>query len=187
MKHLILIGGPMGIGKTTACKALAAMLPNNVFLDGDWCWNMRPFTVNEETKQMVMDNITFLLSSFLHCSAYENVIFCWVMHEQEIVDEILRRLPLESVCVHPISLVGSERALAARISYDIAQGLRTPDAIGRSLSYLSKYETLSTVKLDVSDLTPEQTAKRLAQIVSDSDYDFHHDDCNRKEHSNHFK
>ena len=38
---------------------------------------------------MVMDNITHLLNNFLHCSAYENVIFCWVMDRQAILDDLL--------------------------------------------------------------------------------------------------
>lgn len=38
MKRLILIGGTMGIGKTTICQALKKDLNNSVFLDGDWCW-----------------------------------------------------------------------------------------------------------------------------------------------------
>ena len=35
MKTLYLVGGTMGVGKTTTCKALQRLLPNSVFLDGD--------------------------------------------------------------------------------------------------------------------------------------------------------
>ncbi|WP_277820723.1 hypothetical protein [Dubosiella muris] len=38
MKTLWLIGGPMGIGKTTVGQALKKKLDRAVFLDGDWCW-----------------------------------------------------------------------------------------------------------------------------------------------------
>ena len=38
MKTLFLIGGTMGVGKTTACRILKRKLPACVFLDGDWCW-----------------------------------------------------------------------------------------------------------------------------------------------------
>lgn len=37
-----------------------------------------------------MENICFLLNQFIRCSAYENIIFCWVMHEQGIIDEIIQ-------------------------------------------------------------------------------------------------
>ncbi|MEG2207460.1 MAG: AAA family ATPase, partial [Clostridia bacterium] len=86
MTNLYMIAGTMGVGKTAVCQSLKQKLPNAVFLDGDWCWDANPFWVNDETKNMVMHNICFLLNQFLHCSAYENVIFCWVMHEQSIID-----------------------------------------------------------------------------------------------------
>ena len=43
MKRLFIIGGTMGVGKSTVCQELKTMLPNSVFLDGDWCWDSRPF------------------------------------------------------------------------------------------------------------------------------------------------
>ena len=88
MKNLFLIGGTMGIGKSTVSQILKRQLPNSVFLDGDWCWDSSPFQVTAETKEMVIQNICAVLNNFLKCSAYENVIFCWVMHEQSIIDQI---------------------------------------------------------------------------------------------------
>ncbi|MCI9578727.1 MAG: AAA family ATPase, partial [Oscillibacter sp.] len=49
MKRLYLIGGPMGVGKTAACRELQRRLNRSVFLDGDWCWDANPFRVTEET------------------------------------------------------------------------------------------------------------------------------------------
>ena len=85
----------MGVGKTSVCRQLNRDLENSVFLDGDWCWNATPFVVTDETKEMVMDNICHLLNNFLRCTAYQNVVFCWVMHEQSILDELLSRLHTE--------------------------------------------------------------------------------------------
>ena len=75
MKTLYLIGGTMGVGKTAISQQLKKDLPNSVFLDGDWCWDADPFQVTEETKEMVMQNICCLLNNFLHCTAYENIVF----------------------------------------------------------------------------------------------------------------
>ena len=61
----------MGVGKTTVCRRLKVLLPNSVFLDGDWCWDMHPFQITEETKAMVLDNICHLLYNFLGCSAFQ--------------------------------------------------------------------------------------------------------------------
>lgn len=161
MKKLYLIGGTMGVGKTTVSKALNSILDNSVFLDGDWCWDAHPFTVTNETKAMVMDNICHLLNNFIHCSAYENIVFCWVMHEQGIIDEILSRLETSSCRVIPISLTCSADALKKRLGGDVESGLRTPDVIERSLARLSLYGKLDTVKID----TTGKDAMQVIQIL----------------------
>lgn len=47
MKTLYLIGGTMGVGKTTVSQLLKKDLINSVFLDGDWCWDASPFQVTD--------------------------------------------------------------------------------------------------------------------------------------------
>lgn len=161
MKQVYLIGGTMGVGKTATCQLLKKMLENCVFLDGDWCWDMSPFQVTTETKRMVMENICFLLNQFIHCSAYENIVFCWVMHEQWIIDEILSKLEIEEWVVHNISLVCREEALRKRLQKDIDVGIRSGDVMERSIARIPMYEKLYTEKIDVSDLTPEQVAAKI--------------------------
>ena len=64
MKNLIFVNGTMGAGKTAVCRALQSRLEPCVLLDGDWCWDMRPFTVTDETKAVVVDNICAMLGNF---------------------------------------------------------------------------------------------------------------------------
>ena len=153
MKHLYIIGGTMGVGKTTVCRILKEKLEGSVFLDGDWCWDMHPFQVTEETKRMVQENIVFILNNFLSCTAYDHVIFCWVLHQQNIIDDLLARLRTDNCEVHLISL-------------DVEAGIRGEDAAGRSLSRLALYDSLSTLKLDVTELTPEETAGQILRLTS---------------------
>ena len=164
MKRLYLIGGPMGVGKTTVCRALQKRLEGSVFLDGDWCWDARPFQVTEETKAMVMENIAFLLNQFLRCSAYDHVIFCWVLHRREILEDLLSRLDTRSCRVLAVSLTASPGALTARLEGDVRAGRRDREAVGRSLKYLPLYAALDTEKLDVSALTPEEAAAWLEAL-----------------------
>lgn len=165
MKHLYLIGGPMGVGKTAACQALKALLPHSVFLDGDWCWDMHPFTVTAETCAMVTDNIAHLLGNFLRCSEIDHVIFGWVMHEQAIIDDLLARLSLNSCRVHVISLICSPQALTARIQKDVDAGIRQADVLERSLARLPLYEKLGTVKIDTTSLSIAQAAQQIIAIT----------------------
>lgn len=164
MKTLFLIGGTMGVGKTAVCQQLKVDLPNSVFLDGDRCWDANPFQVTEETKAMVTDNICYLLNNFLRCSAYENIIFCWVMHEQFIIDAIIERLNTENCNVKCISLITDEATLRNRLQTDVNAGIRTKDVIERSIVRISKYKSLNTIKIDTVNKTIKQVADEIIHI-----------------------
>lgn len=164
MKTLYLIGGTMGIGKTTISQQLKKDLNNSVFLDGDWCWDASPFQVTEETKEMVIRNICFLLNSFLHCSAYENVVFCWVMHEQPIIDRIIEKLDTGNCKVIKISLIADESTLRDRLMSDVASGVRTADVIDRSVARISMYQTLDTIKIDTTNKTVQVIADEITAL-----------------------
>ena len=155
MKNFILINGTMGAGKTTVSRALQKLLPQAVFLDGDWCWDSDPFLVTDETKKMVLENIAFLLSQFLACKAYQNVIFCWVMHEREILSDLLSRLDTKQC----------EEVLRARLRLDIERGLRDTGVIERSLARLGGYAQMDTKKLNTDTLSPEEAAGQIAAML----------------------
>ncbi len=164
MKKLFLIGGTMGIGKTTVGQLLKKKLSNAVFLDGDWCWDADPFHVNEETKKMVQDNIYYLLNNFIHCSDYDNVIFCWVMHEQKIIDDLLANVDITDCEVIIVSLMCSPEALRKRINIDIQLGIRNEDVLERSIKRIPLYKELKTTKIDVSTITLEEAAKIISAL-----------------------
>ena len=129
MKKLYLIGGPMGVGKTAVGQELKRKLSRSLFLDGDWCWDAIPFQVTAETQKMVRENICFLLIQFIRCSAYEHIIFCWVMHEQSIIDGILRNLETTICEIKVISLLFAEDELRERLIRDIASCRSEPDVL----------------------------------------------------------
>ena len=165
-KTLYLVGGPMGVGKSTVCRELGRMLPRSVLLDGDWCWQADPFQVTPETKALVLDNVCHLLGNFLRCDAYENVVFGWVMHERAIVEEILARLPIAecAAAVRWVSLVASEEELRGRIERDVDSGLREADAVERALAYLPLYRELGSELVDTTGRSPREVAELVANV-----------------------
>ena len=164
MKTLYLIGGTMGVGKTTVCQLLKQDLPNSVFLDGYWCWDASPFQVTVETKAMVKNNICYLLNNFLKCSAYDNIIFCWVMHEQSIIDFILKNLDAQNCDVKCVSLVADEKTLCERLSMDVERGIRSEDVIERSIARIPMYQALNTIKIDTNAKTVAVIANEIKQL-----------------------
>ena len=164
MKKLFIIGGTMGIGKSTVSQILKRNLPNSVFLDGDWCWDSCPFQVTAETKEMVIKNICAVLNNFLKCSAYENIIFCWVMHEQSIIDAIISGLDTANCRVLAVSLLCSEQELTQRLQKDVAAGIRTPDVIERSVQRIPLYQNLDTIKVNTSGKSATEVAQEIAAL-----------------------
>ncbi|WMJ89011.1 AAA family ATPase [Anaerocolumna sp. MB42-C2] len=166
MKKLIIINGTMGVGKSSVCKKLLEKLTPGVWLDGDWCWNMNPFIVTEENKEMVEDNICYLLRSFLNNSGYEYVIFCWVIHEEYIFEQLLSRLKGIEFKLYKITLICTEQVLVEHIQKDIEIGGRKQEDIDRSAARLPLYLSMDTTKIDISNLTIEQTADAIKQLVT---------------------
>lgn len=147
----------MGIGKSTICNQLNQDLDHSVFLDGDWCWNMDPFMVNQDTKNMVLDNITHCLNNFIHTPGIENIIFCWVMHKQDIIDQIIQKLDTEGADIHLISLICEKEELIKRMLID----RRDNQSIRKSLQYLELYKDLDTKKIDVTTLDVQKTIDKI--------------------------
>lgn len=164
MKRLILINGTMGVGKSTVAHQLQRMLPACALLDGDWCWNVLPFSVSDESKRRVIDNIVTVLNGYLSCDMIENVIFCWVLPREEIVQRILARLLLSVARLFRFTLTASPECLRARLYKDIAAGLRQEDVVARSLAYLPLYEAGDESCLIATDhRAAEQIACDIAQ------------------------
>lgn len=94
---------------------------------------------------------------------FKNIIFCWVMHEQSIIDGIVSQLDLNGARLISLSLICKKRTLLKRLSRDIRRGARKEDVKERAINYLPLYAGLSTAKVETDGLTPAE----IAQIISD--------------------
>lgn len=168
-KNLIMVNGTMGVGKSTVCKALLPKLQPAVFVDGDWCWTMEPFTVNDETKRLVQKNIVCLLSNDLSCSVYQNVLFCWVMQEKAVIRWILDSLIDLNIDFQPFlfTLMAREETLRERLKKDIAAGVRSVGIVERSISRLPLYDGMDgyTNCIQTDGVSPLECADQIASIL----------------------
>lgn len=147
-KKLVIVNGPPGVGKTTVCQKLYKSIDKSVWLDGDWCWMMSPFVVNQENKQMVEDNITYMLSNFLQNSSIETIIFNWVIPKETVFDSILDKLTGIEFDLYRFTLVASESSLKERMTKDG----RCQELIQRSVTVMDTYRAMSTIKIDTSEI-----------------------------------
>ncbi len=161
MKKLIIINGAMGVGKTTICKELHQKLEKVVWLDGDWCWMMNPWTVTEENKRMVEDNIMHLLRNFLKNSTFDYIIFSWVIHQESIFNMILDKLKGLEFKLHKITITCSEEALKARMLKDG----RNAQTVEESIRRLKSYQSMNTIKVDTTAMTVSEVVKKIREII----------------------
>ncbi|MGN1078697.1 MAG: AAA family ATPase [Alphaproteobacteria bacterium] len=132
------------------------------FLDGDWCWDMVPFTVSEKSKKMVIGNIVYLLNSFLKNPFSETVLFCWVLPDEAIINEITDKLTETSFSKIRISLICSPEILVQRLKQ--RENIKK-ETIERSLAYLPKYQNMNTLKINTDRLSAGQTARQIYKII----------------------
>ena len=164
-KKLIIINGTMGVGKTTISRSLKEFLKNSFWLDGDSCWDMNPFVVNDENKKMVIENITFVLNNFIKNTMSDYIIFNWVIQTDDIMKQILDNLKLEGVEVYKITLMCSKEQLETRIAKDITCGLRDVESLERSIKNLGLYDRMDTIKINTDHKAVEMIVKEIIEII----------------------
>lgn len=164
IKRLYLIGGPMGVGKTTVGHSLASKLENAIYLEGDLGWKDIPFIVNEGNKKRVLNNIVEMVISAFE-NDYQNVILGWVMDFQITIDEIVSRIKIQGLRIYPISLIANPETISARLENDIKIGARKDDGVvERSLKRIPRYESLKTIKIDTTSLSINEVVDSILKI-----------------------
>lgn len=158
-KKLIIINGPMGVGKSTVSKGLHQSLPQSVWLDGDWCWMMNPWIFTEENKKMVERNIMYLLRSYLGNSTFEYIIFSWVLHQEEITQRLLDGIQDFEYELTRFTLTCTQEALRERMLRDN----RTLEQFEISSRRLRLYEEMNTLQIDTSTMSNDEAIKRMKE------------------------
>ena len=90
--------------------------------------------------------------------------FCWVMHEQSIIDEITAALDTSRCRIVKISLPADEPILRHRLSSDVAQGIRAADSVDRSVARIHMYQALDTIKIETSNQTVQEITDELCVL-----------------------
>ncbi len=170
MTKLVFIGGPMGVGKSTITQALCSKFSHSVMLDGDWCWFQgdKEWDFSTTNKKMVLENITFLLNSFLKTKSFDFIFFCWVLHEKNIEQEILSRLNRPFDFYH-FSLICEEKVLKNRIlnRQNLLTQQQKEEQIKRALQRLKQIETLDTIKINTSFQTFQETTLEIGERLNE--------------------
>ncbi len=164
---IIILNGPMGVGKTTVGKYIADHNPGTAFIDGDWCMDIHPFVGNQETRDMAVDNILHMIGNYLKCSVCSMVVLVWLMDDPQVVLKITESLSGLKAEVKNVTLVCNEENLLRRWENDHDCSWRTDEWLDISLRSLPGFAAMDNV-IDTSDRTVEDIAGRILPDLNKS-------------------
>jgi len=114
MKKLILLSGSPCVGKTTVGQYLFEQYNNSAYLDGDWCWCVNPFSVEDKRLRNGDKSMSFVLSNYLQ-SEFDYVFFTSVvLTDSGIRENILKDIVAIDYEVLGFTLTCSEETLIKR-------------------------------------------------------------------------
>ena len=157
---IIIINGPMGVGKTTVGKIIANRYPGTAFIDGDWCMDLHPFVGNAETRAMAVDNILHMAGNYMRCSACSMVVLVWLMDDPQICRRITEGISAIQAEVEYVTLVCNAENLIRRWQNDRSCEWRTDKWLEASLRSLPRFAVMENT-IDTNGLTAEQVADRI--------------------------
>ena len=161
---VIIINGPMGVGKTTAGKLIAKKNPGTAFIDGDWCMDLHPFIGNRETKAMAVDNILHMIGNYRQCSACRMVVLVWLMDDAWVREKIRDGLAALQAEVQSVTLICDRESLIQRWNDDRNCAWRTNQWLEASLASLPGFAAMENENMiDTSGLSAEQVAEIILQ------------------------
>ena len=155
---VIMLNGPMGVGKTTTGKYIADQNPGTAFIDGDWCMDIHPFVGSRETKAMAIDNILHMVRNYMNCSACSRVVLAWLMDDPWVIRSITEGLAALQAEVKSVTLVCGREDLIRRWKQDRNCEWRTDEWLDVSLKSLPGFASMDHT-IDTSGLTVGQIAE----------------------------
>lgn len=161
---VIIINGPMGVGKTTAGKLIAEKNPGTAFIDGDWCMDLHPFVGNRETKAMAVDNILHMIGNYRQCSACRMVVLVWLMDDAWVREKIRDGLAAQQAEVRSVTLVCDRESLIKRWKGDRNCEWRTDQWLEAGLTSLPNFTAMENT-IDTSGLSAEQVTEKVMKRI----------------------
>ena len=162
---VIILNGPMGVGKTTVGKNIADRNPGTAFIDGDWCMDIHPFVGSRETKTMAVDNILHMIANYRKCSVCSMVVLVWLMDDPWVIQRITEGLSEMQAEVKSVTLACDRENLIRRWKNDRNCEWRTDDWLDVSLKSLPGFASAKNA-VDTSGLPADRVADLVMQLCN---------------------
>ena len=157
---VIILNGPMGVGKTAVGKYIADHTPGTAFIDGDWCLDIHPFVGNRETKTMAVDNILHMIANYKKCSECKMIVLVWLMDNNWVYDAIIDGIKKLELEIKSVTLTCNIATLTDRWHNDKTCPWRTDEWLTVSTKSLEYFSSLNNT-FDTTNLTIKDVAEKI--------------------------
>ena len=159
---VIVLNGPMGVGKTSVGKYIADANAATAFIDGDWCMDLHPFVGNRETKAMAIDNILHMANNYRTCSFCQMIVLVWLMDDEWVCQRMMEGLSSMGLEIQYVTLMCEKDELIRRWKADDRCEWRTDEWLEASIKSLPYFSNHRSV-LDTTGLSIPEIAKMIAK------------------------
>lgn len=155
-KVILLSGGPC-VGKSTTAKLLFEHYVNSAYCDGDWCWCVNPYSIEDKRQENGNQNMAFLISTYLN-AGFEIVIFSSiVLTNPDMRRSILKSITATDFDVMSFQLTCSEDTLMERH--------KAEDADAVSFFWLQLPPCPGEIVIDTDGKTPDKVCKEICKHI----------------------
>lgn len=112
---IIIINGPLGIGKTETAWELLNMFERAVMLDGDYLGAVQPFEIYDEQRISYLYETLRLVAGHHYAHGYRNLVIDYVFETPESLAELRALLAELDAEIYTFRLTCSEEEIARRI------------------------------------------------------------------------
>ncbi len=155
--RLVLLGGPTGVGKTTALRNLHGRTTGTAVLDADDVWRVSDDLATPENRAAAIGNVVGVMRGYFAAGCNTGIL-SWVFARSLLYQPVLDGLKDVVARSELLYLTCSGEALEARL------GQRgEPEKLAYGLSRLELIDQLPYPKIDTTNLGPEEVVERIMQ------------------------
>lgn len=158
-RALVLLGGPVGVGKTTALRLLTGRMPLSAVLDADDVWRVGDDMAVPARRHHAIDNVIAVMRGYFEAGCDIGIVG-WVFARAELYQPVRDGLADLVDEVRMLYLVADPAILEQRL---VARG--RPDLVAYAMTRLELIEALPFPKIDTSALSPEAVADAIEAAI----------------------
>ncbi len=161
---IVVLNGPLGVGKTEVSWKLAALFERSVMLDGDYIGAVHPFILYDEGRVTYLYRTICHLVAFHQGHGYTNFVVNYVFETPETLGQLRRMLVELDDVTYAYRLTCEARALEARVRRRGEERLEWQLHRCRELSVLLEAAADRGdvgLPVDTTARTPEQVARAI--------------------------